>query len=282
MAFSGAGGTRSPGCGTGEQRALEHRWETIAAAARGGWSFAVAEQGSVTGLASEVVRPAASTIKVPLLLAVLADVAAGERRLDDTIVVPTERTAGSGVLRVLGSVTRLRLDEALELMVTLSDNTATNMLIDLLGMSSIETRMVDMGLVDTRLRRRMLDQQASAAGRENVASARELALLLDRLAGSELLPEDLSGTALAMLRRQQLNDRIPARLPADVDCPHKTGELAGVCHDVGLLRFDGRSVAFAALGSELPEVAANGNGTGAAAAVIAAAARAVVDVARGE
>lgn len=282
MSSSGTNGAGGPGWTARERRALEDRWEAIAGNAAGGWSFAAAERGPLGGTASDVVRPAASTIKVPLLLAVLAEIADGCRRLDDAVAVPSERTAGSGVLRMLGSVPTLRLDELLELMVTLSDNTATNVLIDLLGVPTIEQYLARMGLADTRLRRRMLDQRASAEGRENVATAAELARLLDGLCGSELLPGELSETALAVLGRQQFNDRIPARLPADVECLHKTGELAGICHDVGVLRFDGRSVAFAALGSELPDVADNGNGTGAAAAVIAAAARAVVDVARGD
>src|SRR5699024_9407073 len=135
---------------------------------------------------------------VPLLLAVLADVDGGRRRLDEAVAVPGERTGGSGVLRMLGSVTTLRLGELLELMVTLSDNTATNVLIDLLGFSAIEQHMLRMGLVDTRLRRRMLDQRASAQGRENVATSAELARLLDRLSASELLLEESSKTALAV------------------------------------------------------------------------------------
>lgn len=264
------------------RRELERRLTEVTADAHGRWSVAVVEHAPVAAVRADLVHPAASTIKVPLLLAALGEVADGRRDLADELALPTERTAGSGVLDALGSVTSLRMSEVLELMITVSDNTATNMLIDLLGTDVIESRMRDMGLRATSLRRRMLDQRAAAAGMENVATAAELAMLLGRLSRAESLPTELSETALAVLGRQQLNDRIPTFLPTDVECLHKTGELAGVCHDVGVLAFDGRRVAFAALGSELPDVAENGNGTGRAAAVIGAAARAVVATARGE
>ena len=264
-----------------ERDELERRLAEIAGDTVGGWSFAVAERGAVAGVERNLVRHAASTIKVPLLLAVLAGTADGTHQLDDTVAVPVERTAGSGVLRALSSITALRLDETLELMVTVSDNTATNMLIDLLGLESIEARLGEMGLTNTRLRRHMLDQRAAEAGRDNVATAGELAWLLDRLCGTELLPAELADTALHMLGRQQFNDRMPAYLPADVVSLHKTGELSGVCHDVGIMCFDDRQVAFAAMSSDLPDADGTANGVGPAVAAIGAAARTVVEVARG-
>src|SRR5699024_9712980 len=116
MSLSGTNGSGA-GWTARERRTLEDRWEAIAGNAAGGWSFAAAEGGLIAGTASNAVRPAASTIKVPLLLAVLADVDGGRRRLDEAVAVPGERTGGSGVLRMLGSVTTLRLGELLELMV---------------------------------------------------------------------------------------------------------------------------------------------------------------------
>src|SRR5699024_9642928 len=154
-----------------EQRDLGTRLHEIAAGALGRWSFAVAERGTVASVAPDSLHPAASTIKVPLLLATLADVADGVRSMEDLIVVPGRRTEGSGVLGRWGSVTALRLVETLELLVTLSDDTATNVLIDLLGMETIDARLGEMGLRRTHLWRKMMDSRAAAAGHENVATA---------------------------------------------------------------------------------------------------------------
>src|SRR5690625_2596729 len=196
------------------------------------------------------------------------------------LAVPYDRAGGSGVLSQLTSVRELRVAEALELMVTISDNTATNMVIDRLGWNVIANSLDEMGLARTRLRRHMMDAEAIASGVDNLTTARELALLFDRLGTTELLPPPLHSAALDILGRQQFNDRMPAYLDDDVQCLHKPGELAGRRHDAGVLRISGRWVAFAALSHDLPRTDSLSNGSGPAAEVIGMAARAVVDVAR--
>ncbi|NED98479.1 serine hydrolase [Phytoactinopolyspora alkaliphila] len=250
----------------------------LAAESPGTWAFAVREQGrAVASVRGDVVVPAASTIKVALMVLALQDVEAERCRLDSVLRVPDERVGGSGVLRLLPSVRALRLDETLELMIGISDNTAANMVIGMLGVDDVARRVAALGARNTRLERRLMDLEAARQGRDNVTTADDQALLLDLLAGETVLSVELRQHALEILGRQQVNDRMPAALGPDVVCRHKTGELEGVRHDVGLLEFDGRQVAFAALGTDLPEQAAGG---GPAGSVIAGAARMVVDAAR--
>ncbi|NEE01858.1 serine hydrolase [Phytoactinopolyspora halotolerans] len=280
----------------------------LAASSGGTWSFTVREDGrTVATVDGDLEVRAASTIKVPLLILALQDVAAGRRALDEMLPVPAERVGGAGVLKLMPSVRALPLVEALELMIGVSDNNAANMVIDMLGVDEAAGRITALGATGTRLERRLYDVEAMRAGRDNVTTADDQALFLDLLTGPDpdvgpgpgaappagrpgieagsgargfVLPPELRQLALDILGRQQINDRIPAALGPDVVCRHKTGELERIRHDVGILEFDGRSVVLAALGTELDDPASRSAGSLAAATVIATAARAVVDVAR--
>ena len=136
--------------------------------------------GVLVDLGGDRVVPAASTIKVLVLVAALRRVADGRSRMGDLLDLPApaDRVGGSGPLQALGSVTRLRLGELLELMVTLSDNDATNVVLDLVGPDDLATVAAGLGLADTRLQRRMMDFAARDTGRENLTSARDLATLM--------------------------------------------------------------------------------------------------------
>ena len=260
--------------------ALRSDLAELASRSAGSWAFSVRESGRpVASVSGDVVMPAASTIKVALMALVLADVAAGTRSLDEPCAVPAERAGGAGVLSVLPSVRSLPLGETLELMIGVSDNTATNMVIDAIGLHAAHDRIITLGARSTRLQRRLMDVAAARAGRDNVTTADDQALILDLLVG-DLLPTAQRASALDLLGRQQFNDRLPAALGPDVICRHKTGELPGVRHDVGILEFGGRQVVVAALGSQLDDPASQGAGTGPAGNVIATAARLVVTAAR--
>lgn len=258
--------------------ALQERLGILAEESPGAWAFAVREQGrTVASVHGDAVVPAASTIKVALMILALQEVAAERCTLGSVLEIPDERVGGSGVLRLLPSVRALPLGETLELMIGVSDNTAANMVVDMLEVDDVAPRIAALGARNTRLERRLMDLEAARQGRDNVTTAEDQVFLLDLLVSETVLPVELRQYALAILGRQQFNDRMPAALEPDVVCRHKTGELAGVRHDVGLLEFDARQVAFAALGTDLPEQAAGG---GSAGNVIAGAARMVVEAAR--
>lgn len=188
--------------------------------------------------------PAASTIKVLLLVTALRQVASRRMRLDDEHPLPRveERCGGTGVLAELTSVTRLSVADLLTLMIVVSDNTATNLVIDLVGFEVIEACAADLGCGDTAVRRHLMDHEAMVEGRDNVTTARDQARILDQLARGHALPEgsELTAWALELLERQQIRDRLPARLPLTAASWNKTGEQLGLRHDVGLLGWAGR------------------------------------------
>jgi beta-lactamase class A len=184
--------------------------------------------------ADEVVT-AASTIKVPILAAALDEVGAGRLDLAQPNAIPQQRTGGSGVLQALPHLHTLTLADLLTLMIIVSDNTATNVVIDLIGMERVNQFCAGAGLNRTVLRRKMMDADAVRLGLENTTTAHDQANLLGAIAWRNLLPAPLRAFALQALERQQFNDGLPSLLPDGVIVAHKTGELPGVRHDVGVI-----------------------------------------------
>jgi beta-lactamase class A len=204
----------------------------------GRWGVVIVDPLSGYRLAinPEMVFPAASLIKVPILYEILRQAAAGLLRLDDShVVTKAVRAGGAGILKELRPDITMTIRELAMLMIILSDNTATNMLLELTGMDRINESMTNLGLQSTVLRRRMMDVAAAQAGNENETSAADLALLFTAIQTSVGLPPEYSAVLLDILMRQQIRDKLPFYLPDATVLAHKTGTLPGVEHDVGIL-----------------------------------------------
>lgn len=188
------------------------------------------EREPVTWHADRPVHPA-STIKVLILMAALREVHRGRLTLDRELPLPEpdERAGGSGVLWELPGVRTMIVRDLLTLMVVISDNAATNVVIDAIGFPAINKCAHDLGCTATSIERHLMH----SGGKTTIAL--DQAVLLDRLASGDALPADLTRVALDMLSRQQVRDRLPARLPDGTRVWNKPGELAGLRHDVGLI-----------------------------------------------
>jgi beta-lactamase class A len=236
---------------------LEQRLAEIVATSPGHLAVAVRDdRGWTWGHDAERVSRSASTIKVPILLAVLRLVGAGHLDLADQVpLAPFEkRVGGSGPLSLLPSVTALPLLEALRVMIALSDNDATNAVMDhagLLDSGEVARLLADVPTRHTRLRRRMMDPASAAAGLENETCPQDLADLLAALREGRLLSPDLTGLAVGILRDQQLVAGLPAYLPSDVTTGSKTGDLQGLRADVALLERGDRWVVIAVVADGL-------------------------------
>ncbi|PNY81792.1 serine hydrolase [Deinococcus koreensis] len=200
-------------------------------------------------LALQPVRvfPAASTIKMPLLVLALELAQRGELELSARVEMrAADRVSGAGVLHELQGGLALTWQDVLTLMIIVSDNTATNMLIERLGMEAVNGWLSERGWAATRLIGRLQlppeqRNEAQRRGERNRTTAREQVELLGALARGELLDGVHTGLALDILGRQQYRDIIGRRVPRAQDgellyrlCS-KSGELSGVHHDVGLL-----------------------------------------------
>jgi beta-lactamase class A len=205
---------------------------------RGDLGFVIKDLSTGLTMAREPdkVFPAASMIKVPIMIACFKAAAEGRISLRGVLKVkPADKTRGSGNLRASPSGTPVTIEKLIELMVTSSDNTAANMLIDLLGFEYLGTTFRDLGLEHTNLSRKMMDFRSRRRGLENYTTPREMAGLLERIYRGTCVSPDISARCLAILKNQKVNDRIPRYLPRTVCVAHKTGLENGVCHDAGVV-----------------------------------------------
>jgi beta-lactamase class A len=183
-----------------------------------------------------VVLPAASLIKLPILAAFWDAVGAGLLDPAGRITVePETTTAGSGVLRALAPGLQPTWADLATLMVTVSDNVATNLVLDRLGLEAIQAWIDAVGLKGTRLRRRMMDLAAMAAGRENETTAADMLELLARVQAGACVSPAASARMRGILAAQQLQAKLGRRLPRNLGLANKTGELGEISHDAGIV-----------------------------------------------
>lgn len=195
----------------------------------------------------ERVFPAASTIKVPLLILALEWAQAGRLDLEGRVTLQAaDRVPGAGVLHELGPGLALSWRDVLILMIVVSDNTATNLVIGWLGVEAVNGWLTGQGWTDTRLvgKLQLPPEQRNPAqlrGERNRTTALEQTDMLGRLVQGKLLDAAHTALALDILERQQYRDLIGRGLPRAENGEHlyrlasKSGELGGVHHDVGVL-----------------------------------------------
>lgn len=178
--------------------------------------------------------PAASLIKLPVLIYLLQNVDEGKVSLDETIKLRKEdKVGGSGILLELHDETPLTLLDLAALMIVVSDNTATNLLIDKLNLSKVQAYIQQMGWKNTVLGRKMMVEPDAPPA--NFTTPLDMFHLLKALLQKNLLSEENTKLAIDILARQQYNEKIPLWLPKDVKVAHKTGEITGVRHDCGIV-----------------------------------------------
>lgn len=183
--------------------------------------------------------PTASTIKLGILYELFAQADEKTLRLDEVRpLTPATRVDGSGILQFLDTPS-LTLTDYATLMIMLSDNSATNVLIDAVGMENVNRRMRGLGLEHYRLQRRMMDLEAAKQGRENLASACDIANLLDAIQKGRGLTPGSRDAALAILRKPK-STPITRAVPSGVPVASKPGGLDGVAVDAGFVALPGR------------------------------------------
>ncbi|MCX6570319.1 MAG: class A beta-lactamase-related serine hydrolase [Candidatus Aminicenantes bacterium] len=187
------------------------------------------------------VFPQASSIKIAILFEAFKQAEEGRLQLDEFIALEESRkVAGSGVLYYLGRPSlRLSVHDTAVLMIVLSDNTATNLLIDRVGMDAVNKRMDAMGLPKTRLRRKMMDLTAAGEGRENVSTPLEMMTLLERLWKGDILKEPYRKDFLEILAIPK-ESPLRSGVPEGIDVAEKPGELEAVRCDSGIVMLPGR------------------------------------------
>lgn len=197
--------------------------------------------------------PSASLIKLFILWHLFERAGSGDLDFSEELTLSPEAAVEGGMLHRVLPGARLRLDDLALLMLAVSDNTATNLLIGRLGIDAVNASIRGLGCVHTVLGRKMLDFEARRRGLDNYTSAREVGELLVRMARR-------GGRMLDLLSVQKNVGKFPSGIPfEDADdleafLAHKTGELPGHEHDAGIFfHRTERPVVAVALTAGLPD-----------------------------
>ncbi|MDI6758392.1 MAG: class A beta-lactamase-related serine hydrolase [Candidatus Omnitrophota bacterium] len=180
--------------------------------------------------------PSASLAKIPLMATCFWAAGQGRIKLDRNIALKSsDKLTGSGVLKDMPADTTFSVERLIGLMIYDSDNTATNVVTNLLGIDYLNKVFRAFGLKNTDLSRKIADYHSRDKGIENYTTAEDMALLLDNIYRRILGNKSVSDQCISMLKLTRLNDRIPKYLPVDITIAHKTGLEKEVCHDAGIV-----------------------------------------------
>jgi beta-lactamase class A len=190
----------------------------------------------------------ASSIKITVLANLYLQAQEGKLKLTDLYTVQaSDLVPDSDIMNGLTpGVTRVTLRDLATMMVAVSDNSATNVLIDRVGMQNVNAMLDSLGLTHTRLRRKMMDLEAAKQGRENISTPREMMTLLDAIYHGKVLNKESTGDFFKMLSTNK-SSFIPRDLPADLKVANKPGELEAVRNDSGVVFVEGRPYVICAM-----------------------------------
>ena len=187
---------------------------------------------------------AASVIKVPIMIAAYEALEKNEISFSDKIPLKREElVGGSGVLQHITPGTELTIYDLIVLMIIQSDNTATNMLIDLLGAEKIQNTMNNYGWTSSTCFNKLMTIPVERKG-NNMITAGDMALMLKQMVTGKLISVHASEEMISIMKKQQISDALPGKLPSPEheniggrpawELAHKTGTITNVQHDVGI------------------------------------------------
>jgi beta-lactamase class A len=251
-------------CASADQPSLESRIDQKISAFPGTVTLYAKNlrTGSTFGVAGEQPVRTASTIKLAIMVECFAEAAEGKLNLSEPIRLRAgEKVSGSGILQELSDDISLPLRDVVDLMIVLSDNTATNLILDRIGGNTVNQRMAALGMTQTRVMRKILGDGSKLKSEpsgvteegsklENKkwgigrSSPREMVSVLEKLYRGELVNKAASDEMIAILKRQRDRNGI-GRDMKDVTIASKSGALEHLRSDVGIIYSKGGPVAMA-------------------------------------
>jgi beta-lactamase class A len=219
------------------------------------------DTGSVYELGGDDRVPTASTIKIAIMVEAFARVAEGKAKWADELVLTKEKkVGGSGILNEFGDGLHLTLRDGVTLMMIMSDNTATNLVIDVLTTDAINARMESLGFKETRLMRRVFGGGESVEGKKEEnkrfglgrTTPREMVALLEKLERGEVISPAASKEMIELMKREQGTNglwREEWRLPRAT----KSGALDALRSNLGIIYHPRGRIAVAITCNEMAE-----------------------------
>ncbi len=204
--------------------------------------------GEVLAVAAEEKFPTASVIKLPIMVEYFYQVSEGKISAEQTVVLDsTNKWGGSGLYQYFHGRSKQKLSDAVMMMIVISDNTATNLVLDALGqthekkLAAVNDRMQALGLKNTRLLNKLMSWDTKTDSPESirygvgVSTAADMVLLLEKMYHGQLVDSVACRQMIKILGHQFYEDMIPRLLPAEAWVAHKTGSVTAVRADVGLV-----------------------------------------------
>ncbi|MEH6941399.1 serine hydrolase [Bacillus sp. JJ722] len=219
---------------------------------KGNFAYVISHDGSKIEHNSSVITSSASTIKIPLLIEAFRQCEEGHLHLGMMIPISkNDLVGGAGVLQSL-EVTSLSLRDLLTLMIIVSDNMATNLVMDTLGFDRIKYGYQKIGLYSTSVQRKMMDFESMKSGMDNLISAEDLHKCLHIINEASILGKESQRLIHGMLEKQQFRDKLPYYMDESMFwIGNKTGELPRVEHDCGIIKYGEHTMYAVILCSEL-------------------------------
>ena len=194
------------------------------------------KDGSSYGINENESFIAASVIKIPVMIELFRECYGGKMNFSDTLLInEKEKAPEEGAIAYMHDGAEVTLQDLCNLMIILSDNTATNMLINHIGIDNINDAMAGLEIHTTMINRLLFDDEAEMEGKHNYISPKEIGILLKLMYDGELINKEASSKMLEILKLQQVNYKMPYLLPKDIKIAHKTGDDPGITHDMGIV-----------------------------------------------
>ncbi|MEZ5308206.1 MAG: serine hydrolase [Pyrinomonadaceae bacterium] len=203
------------------------------------------DTGAEFGLRQDERVRTASTIKLPIMAETFRQVSEGKLRWDQKITLTKDKkVGGSGILHEFSDDTVIDLRTAVHLMIVVSDNTATNLVLDLVGSDNVNANAKRLGLDQTLSLRKVFGGGDSSALKADetlkmfglgVSSPRDMARLLEMIENGKVVSKEASAEMIGILKRQQFKDGIGRNLPDTIESASKSGALDRLRSDVGIL-----------------------------------------------
>ncbi|GAB3778715.1 hypothetical protein GCM10028818_28170 [Spirosoma horti] len=233
--------------------------------------FAVAFKDLATGkellIREREVFHAASTMKTPVMIEVYKQAAQHKLALSDSITIKTEfksivdgstyslhatEDSDTNIYKEAG--TKRTLEALVYDMIIVSSNLATNLVIERVGAQNVTQTMRELGAKDIQVRRGVEDNKAFAQGLNNTLTAYDLMVIFEKIATGKAVNAQASNAMIKTLLDQKFNDAIPGKLPKEVKVAHKTGAIAGIRHDSGIVFLpDGRKYVLVLLSKDIKD-----------------------------
>jgi beta-lactamase class A len=181
------------------------------------------------------VVPSASIIKFFIMAKAFQLVDKGELNLSDRISIDKSERVPYSIIYVLDERNTYTILDLIILMIIQSDNTATNVLIHMIGMENVNRFIRELGFMDTILKRKMMDFDAKKLGRDNYTTAQDVARLIELMNKGHLISKDYSTMMINIMKMQLDNSMMKLNLDEEIIVAHKTGQLTNINHDVGIV-----------------------------------------------